>query len=300
MRDERIRTVIEGADPEPPARTLYAGVELGEHRWTRFGSEGAVEPPDERYERIVLRLPKGRRNLRATLHLLASRLEQGAPLWLCGANDEGIKSADKTLSELFGQVRTLETRRKCRLWEATGLEQPPLALSHFESRVEAHAGGRALQFVTLPGVFAEGRLDEGTRLLLDNLGPIEGSVLDFGCGAGVIGVFLQRTVTGIDIDAWAVRCANLNGEEAKLSDGWSHVTGTFDHIISNPPFHAGKDTDFRVMEGLLEGAKARLNSGGMLTFVCPATTPVERTLKHHFKKVEAVATDRRYTVWRAR
>lgn len=300
MREERVRTVIEGADPEPPLRTLYAGVALGDHRWERFGPGASVEPPDQRFERVVLRLPKGRRNLRATLHLLAARLEDDGALWLCGPNDEGIKSADSTLKELFEQVETLDTRRKCRLWEARTLRAEPQPLASFETAVEAHVGGRALNFVTLPGVFAEGRLDEGTRLLLENLGTIEGSVLDFGCGAGVIGVFLGRPVDGIDIDAWAVHCAVRNGEQAQLSDGWSAVDKTYDVIVSNPPFHAGKDTDFRVMEGLLEGAKARLNKGGSLVFVCPATTPVERTLKQHFKVAEAVATDRRYTVWRAR
>ena len=302
MRDNRVRMVVANALEDFPCEgpQVFFELDLPGAVWNRYGPGATVLPEVERVDRAVLRLPKGRRNLLACLHVLAARLNPDGEVWVCGSNDEGIKSADKVLEELFTEVDTLDTRRKCRLWRAKGLHVTPEPLDSFAEQVEVEVAGRTLRYRTLPGVFAEGRLDDGTRLLLQHLKvDPDADVLDFGCGAGVIGVFLDREVVGIDIDAWSVHCARHNGTLAYLSNGWSAVEAKFDHIISNPPFHAGKDTDFSVMQDLLVGASERLKRGGKLTFVAPATTPVQPTLEKHFKKVEKVATDRRYTVWNA-
>ena len=48
-----------------------------------------------------------------------------------------------------------------------------------------------LKVVSLPGVFSHGRLDRGTALLLEHLDKLpSGHLLDFGCGAGVLGAAL--------------------------------------------------------------------------------------------------------------
>lgn len=302
MRDSRVRMVVAGALEDFPidGPQVFFELDLPGETWRRYGPGATVLPEVDAVDRAVLRLPKGRRNLLACLHVVAAKLNPDGEVWVCGSNDEGIKSADKVMGELFAEVETLDTRRKCRLWRGRGLQVSPEPLESFQEQVEVEVAGKTLSYRTLPGVFAEGRLDDGTRLLLQHLKvDPEAEVLDFGCGAGVIGVFLGRETVGIDIDAWSVHCARHNGTQAYLSNGWSAVETTFDHIVSNPPFHAGKDTDFSVMQDLLVGAGERLKRGGKLTFVAPATTPVEPTLKKHFKKVERVATDRRYTVWTA-
>ncbi len=45
-----------------------------------------------------------------------------------------------------------------------------------------------LKVISLPGVFSHGRLDRGSALLLEHLDKLpSGHLLDFGCGAGVLG-----------------------------------------------------------------------------------------------------------------
>ena len=57
-----------------------------------------------------------------------------------------------------------------------------------------HAGA-SVRIASLPGVFAHGRLDPGSALLLDALHTArpQGRVLDFACGAGVVGLALLAT-----------------------------------------------------------------------------------------------------------
>jgi 16S rRNA (guanine1207-N2)-methyltransferase len=62
--------------------------------------------------------------------------------------------------------------------------------------------------VSLPGVFSHGRLDRGTELLLEHLDKLpSGHLLDFGCGAGVLGAAVKRRYphnpATLDVDAFA-------------------------------------------------------------------------------------------------
>lgn len=272
--------------------------------WKRFGAGATVLPPEQRVDRVCLRLPKGRRNLLAMLHVVAKRLKPDGRLWLHGANDEGIKSARKTLADVFGQVESVDARRHGRLWSGASVRVELQDLWSFATHFEVEVAGRTLNLTTLPGVFADGRVDDGTRLLLANLDVEKGaSVLDFGSGAGVIGAWLAdrtETIRGYDLDAWAVACAERNAPGTYTAcDGWSNVEGAYDHIVSNPPFHTGKDTDFRIIDDLVGGAREKLRRKGRLTFVCPSTAPVHEALRKHFKSVRMLADDRRYKVWDA-
>ena len=58
------------------------------------------------------------------LHGAAGVLEPGSPIWLYGANDEGIRSAGKRLTSLFDDVTTIGTRRHCRIWLAYRSKRP--------------------------------------------------------------------------------------------------------------------------------------------------------------------------------
>ncbi|MFP3560842.1 methyltransferase, partial [Paraburkholderia sp. SIMBA_049] len=74
-----------------------------------------------------------------------------------------------------------------------------------------------------------GRLDRGTALLLRHLDGLPcGHVLDFGCGAGVLGATVKRRypqsrLTLLDVDAFAVAASRLtlaaNGLEGEVISG---------------------------------------------------------------------------------
>jgi 16S rRNA (guanine1207-N2)-methyltransferase len=103
--------------------------------------------------------------------------------------------------------------------------------------------------MALPGVFSADGLDLGTQMLLASL-PVTGKLLDFGCGAGVIGSVLAKrnpalAVTMVDINALALessrRTLAVNGLSGRVhaSDVYSDIAETFQQIVSNPPSMPG-------------------------------------------------------------
>ena len=128
----------------------------------------------------------------------------------------------------------------------------------------------AFRFTSNSGIFSHGHVDEATDILIKNMPPLRGSLLDLGCGYGVIGIVLCKaynlTLTLADINPRALRCAEINcgqnGVKANIltSDGFENIPGKFDAIALNPPIHAGKDLVYT----MLEGAGAHLHPGGAL------------------------------------
>lgn len=113
---------------------------------------------------------------------------------------------------------------------------------------------RKLQFVLAGdrGVFNQGELDWGTRVLIENADVPDGEVfLDLGCGGGAIAVALAMlrptaTVWAVDVNERALEVARRTVTLNKLRN--IHVVSPqevpsdlrFDGIWSNPPIRIGK------------------------------------------------------------
>jgi 16S rRNA (guanine1207-N2)-methyltransferase len=270
-------------------------------------------PPDGPFDAATLRLPKGRESLRMVLHAAASRVRSGGSLWLYGGNDEGVRSAGPFLESVLRDVRTVETRGHCRIWRGCrgeGLGHLRSALSDWESLFTAELPGGAVQVFSFPGLFAHGRLDDGTRLLVESLPrKLPGvRVLDFGCGAGVVALALQQRFPEaeldlVDSDALAVEAArrNLPGARVHLGDAWSALpeTSRFDLIVSNPPFHRGKGEDFELINRLIDGAARRLQRRGELLIVAQRRLELGRWLGERFTAVRVERESRSFRLWLA-
>jgi len=268
----------------------------------------AIDPP---FDLVVLWLPKGRAALDLQLAAAARVLQPEGRLVLCGPKRGGIKSARAVVTGAFGPVLDTHAGAHCQAIVAQLAALP--ALDEDERRVEVEALGQSFSFVTLPGVFAHGRLDEGTEFLLERLDPgTFGRALDWGCGGGVIGAALklarpESVVRLVDSSAAAVEAARrtLAGLEfetdaVRPADGWRGVDGLFDLIVTNPPFHQGVETDRKATQQFLDGAHERLRKGGRLVVVANAFLPWAERLAGKFAKVETVARDRRWQLIEAR
>jgi 16S rRNA (guanine1207-N2)-methyltransferase len=121
--------------------------------------------------------------------------------------------------------------------------------------VRADVWGHWLELTTGSGVFAQGRLDIGTGVLLREQSPPESArtVLDLGCGYGVIGIAVaiavpECVVTAIDVNERAVLLANENAAQLGVTDRFTASLpdavdpgATYDEIWSNPPIRIGKE-----------------------------------------------------------
>lgn len=163
--------------------------------------------------------------------------------------------------------------------------------------------------ISYPGLFAHGRLDPGTEALLTHLPKTEGPVrvLDFGCGTGIIsrallGMNEEAQVTLFDNDVLALEAAkeNVPSADTVLGSSLTDLKGrAFDLILSNPPFHTGKDQDFSALEDLCRNAPKILERGGVIRMVVQRTAPVARWLEQSLGGAQVIAENKSFRIWEA-
>ena len=265
---------------------------------------------DKKYDWIIVNLHRQKALLGMMLDCAASLLAKDGVLWLAGENKAGIKSADKLLKTHFGHLRKLDNARHCSLYEAsTGLNHGPFTPLTYRQQWTLSCANSGINIVSYPGVFAHGRLDEGTALLLEVLSEMDlkGDVLDFACGAGIIGACIAARntnahVTLLDTSALALRACKETLETNQLhgsvqaSDGLSELSGSFDLVVSNPPIHSGVRTDNRLGMRLLETVQEHIRPGGKLILVANVHLPYENWLSKTFRRLSVLATNDNYKV----
>jgi 16S rRNA (guanine1207-N2)-methyltransferase len=273
---------------------------------------GTVPATGDTYAAALVFHPKEKALTDFLLFMARARLAAGGSLWLVGENKGGIRATEKRLKEAGIAVEKLDSARHCQLVRVTPKSTgTAFALEDWLEVIALEIGDRTLAVASLPGVFSAGRLDEGSSSLLETLtAPITGRVLDMGCGAGIIGATLKARNPGLDVemvdsDAMAVAASEWTLRENDLkarvyaSDGFSDVKGTFDWIISNPPFHAGVATDYRFTEKFITDAKWFLKSGGRLRIVANAHLTYEPLIHAAFGNCRTVTESTRFCVYEA-
>jgi 16S rRNA (guanine1207-N2)-methyltransferase len=274
---------------------------------THFG----VDAPEQSFESAVVFMPKARDLTHYVLNALASRLA-GRELFLVGEKRSGIEAAAKQLSP-FGRARKLDSARHCQLWQVTVEDAPQaVALESLAQHYEVEMEDGPLKVISLPGVFSHGRLDRGSALLLQNIDKLpSGNLLDFGCGAGVLGAAVKRryphnNVIMLDVDAFATASSRLtlaaNGLEAEVltGDGIDAAPMGLSTILSNPPFHVGVHTDYKATENLLRKARQHLKSGGELRLVANSFLKYQPFIEEHFGFCTIKAEGNGFRIYRAK
>ena len=130
-------------------------------------------------------------------------------------------------------------------------EQP--AAAHRPGTVHLVLPDMHLSLATDAGVFSPGRLDPGTRLLLEAAPPPppEGDLLDLGAGYGPLALALAKRSPGariwaVDVNRRALELCTGNAAAAGLANvrcvpaDEASLPATYQLIWSNPPIRIGK------------------------------------------------------------
>ena len=142
--------------------------------------------------------------------------------------------------------------------------------------------GNKLTFNANSGVFSKDRVDFGTNVLLNSLPSFKDkkTLLDVGCGYGIMGITLAKGYPNLTVDLVDVNqsCVDLTKENIKrnhinnakcyLSNLYEFIKNEginykYDVIISNPPIRAGKE----IVHGIAITGYEYLNPFGEIYFV---------------------------------
>lgn len=269
----------------------------------------------DKFDTVVLFYPKSKEQLAFTLAELSTVLHANSQIYLVGDNKGGIKSLVAHAAKFGLHAHKLDNAKHCLWFALTGLFEKPLPKQDFgRFKLSAHIAGvsKDLEFCSLPGVFNHGKLDAGTALLLQQLGHVQsGKVLDFACGAGIIGALLKLQQPSIELyatDICALATASTTATlalnklqgQVRCQDGLSSDLPKFQHIVTNPPFHTGLKTDLSVAELFISQCKQHLTTGGTLTLVANAHLPYAQWLQAAFGNVKELARQQGFVVYQSK
>jgi 23S rRNA (guanine1835-N2)-methyltransferase len=177
---------------------------------------------------------------------------------------------------------------------------------NFHARVGEHP---SQNFISRPGVFSYGKMDDGSRALAE-IARIEPGdrVLDLGCGHGTLGVFAglsagpEGEIVFADSNARALDLAALNATQCGVTQFKTRLAAeaadllplgekSFDVVLANPPYFAGGSIALK----FVELAARMLKPGGRFYLVTRQPDELAEAMSPHFPSFDAIL-NRGYTV----
>lgn len=175
---------------------------------------------------------------------------------------------------------------------------------------------KKFELITDNGVFSKNKVDFGTDVMLknflkENINRKEKfSLLDIGCGYGVVSVVLKTFFTNIELTLSDVneRALELSKENLKKNNienfnliksfSFENIDENFDVILSNPPIRTGKTVIFQIYEESFN----HLNKNG--EFYCVIQTKhgaksTQKKLEEIFGNCETLDIDGGYRIYRS-
>ena len=296
---------LDGLRCEQPFKPEADQLERSGFKLVDVDANVAIADGDSRgFATVWLLPPRQREYSRAELARAVTRTRPGGRVVVAARNDEGAKTLESDLRRLVGPVGTL-SKNRCRVAWSQPLGEPvdPALLNqwlHGDAPRSVDGGQRSSR----PGVFSWDRVDVGTALLIDHLPTgLSGAAADLGAGIGALAHALLLRNPGLsaldlyEADARALALArhNLADMTAPVPRFvWHDVAQglevRYDHIVTNPPFHAlGRDDRQDLGQRFIEVAAQSLTPGGTLWLVANRHLAYESVLGQHFSCVTVLA-----------
>ncbi|MGI8769539.1 MAG: class I SAM-dependent methyltransferase [Propionibacteriaceae bacterium] len=268
---------------------------------------------------VLLTLPKSLSALDEWCELICRHAAPGVRLVAGGRVKHMSRGMNEVLARHFGEVRASLGVRKARVLHASmprrsGEEVALTYPRRSSQRITLADGERDVSLLCHGGVFAEGRIDAGTRLLLNSAEQWRPArdVVDLGCGSGILALaakIVQSTATVLATDESYAACRSAeatlaeNGVDVEVewSDGLSSRPDTSaDLILLNPPFHQGTAKESGPTMTMIADARRVLRRDGELWTVFNAHLPYLPLMREVVGSTQIAARNRNYVLTRSR
>ncbi len=162
--------------------------------------------------------------------------------------------------------------------------------------------GEKFVFQTSPSLFSPKKFDPGSQLLLEHAILTEtGTVLDYGCGWGAIGLIIAKThphlqVVMVDNNPEALRLTKVNISANGIQNVRvipTSVLGNtikYSAILTNPPWHKNKT----VIPNLIQQAFDLLEPNGSFYMVIAKQFNTQKLLEKVFGNSTTIISDKSY------
>lgn len=271
---------------------------------------------DASVDRIFYRVSKEKPVVHHIINEAGRILKPGGELVVCGHKAEGAKTYIEKASAYLGQrtpAKKLGQLYVAHLGRADALNQPLDDSDYTTPRCIFTDNG--ISFFSKPGLFGWQKLDKGSALLWELAAPHlqssgASSLLDLGCGYGYLGLMthrlpLERLVL-TDNNAAALAMATYNAEHNGIAaevigaDCGEGITGKFDAVLCNPPFHQGFSVSGDLTTRFLRSARSHLNASGRAWFVVNRFIPLEQKASGLFTQADVLADSNGFKVFELR
>ena len=218
---------------------------------------------------------------------------RGGTVIVAGAKNTGISSLKKLALRDDITIESWSKFHSVVFWFANSGNLPSAERSF--SRI-IDADGQIYQ--TAAGLFSADRVDQGSMMLANHFDDkIKGKVADLGAGWGYLSAKLAiRSPDITAIELYEAHWLGLNASKINLknipaeikSEFFWHdvasepITGRYDWVVMNPPFHQGSDTSLELGTGFIEKSASILKPGGKLLMVANRQLSYEHTIGRHF------------------
>lgn len=268
---------------------------------------------DGTFDIVLIQIPKTLSLLEYQLRALRNHLSSDNLIIGCGM----VKHLQHSYTELFeriiGPTKTSLAKKKARL--ILPVYDHQLALPPEAPAKQYSLEHWPLTLTNLSNVFAQNKLDIGTRFFLPHLGAEQShiqTIFDLGCGNGALGIAASQLNNQADINFYddsylAVKSAEQSFQTNNISnnaqfiamDCLSNEQQKADLILCNPPFHQSNAVGTHIALRMFKQARHHLTEHGELRVIGNRHLNYHIALKKLFKTVKVLDSNKKFVIYRA-
>jgi 23S rRNA (guanine1835-N2)-methyltransferase len=277
--------------------------------------DNGLERLNASFELVLIKVPKTLALLEHQLYSLRDAIGVETRIIAAGMTRAIHKSTLQLFENILGPTTTSLAWKKSRLIFTTRDETRNEGVSPYPDHFTVEAD-REYSIISHANVFSRDHLDDGSRILIENIPVSERyqHIVDLGCGNGLLGLVAaslnpQASILFTDESYMAVASARGNfstafgpGRSAEF-EVTNCLQGVADQsaelVLNNPPFHQQNTVGDAIAWRMFVETKRVLKAGGELWVVGNRHLAYHAKLKKLYGNCEQIASNRKFVVLKA-